>query len=299
MKSENLVTGTILVLLGLAFLGRNLGILPGIPWSNLWRLWPVFLIVVGLQVLFPKGKLSVLAPTVLIIAVIIALFGLGPFQRSTVDYGQQLQSIPVAERADVVGLTLRNVGVADLRVAGRELDGTDAVQYKAERAVIDRSEVDVSPTITTYYLYGNSSAGSRWFGSTTAPKVDIALDSNLLWHLDLGIGVGVIQANLIDVDWEKLRVDTGVGQLTVRVAPASWGRSMSVHNGVGSIRLELPAGAPVSLQLNTPSFMHNLERMGLQRQGDRYVSTAFEGSDTPLEIRVDGGLSHVAVHWVQ
>ena len=123
MKSENLVTGTILVLLGLAFLGRNLGILPGIPWSNLWRLWPVFLIVVGLQVLFPKGKLSVLAPTVLIIAVIIALFGLGPFQRSTVDYGQQLQSIPVAERADVVGLTLRNVGVADLRVAGRELDG--------------------------------------------------------------------------------------------------------------------------------------------------------------------------------
>ncbi len=295
MRSQNLVNGTILILLGLAFLGRNLGILPGIPWSNLWQLWPVFLIIFGLQVLFPKGKMSVLAPIILIIAVVIALFGLGPFQRGVQDYGSQRQSLALAESTTQAGLTLRNVGVAHLRVIGGELEGSQAMEYSANRQVIDRSDVEVSPAKTDYYLYGRSS--SRWVGMTALPNVHVVLDTGVHWHLDLSLGVGAVKADLQSLPWEQLRIDAGVGQISVQAGPAAWARTMAIHNGVGSVSLDLHREIPVSVRLNTPSFMNNLERAGFVRDGDRYVSANYRDSDTPLDITVDGGISQVSVRW--
>ena len=43
------VSGTILVLLGLLFLGQNFGL---ISLQSVWKFWPVILVVVGLGMLF-------------------------------------------------------------------------------------------------------------------------------------------------------------------------------------------------------------------------------------------------------
>jgi len=46
----------ILISIDLAFLGQNLGYLPSKIWTNLWRLWPLIVVLVGIEILF-RGRI--------------------------------------------------------------------------------------------------------------------------------------------------------------------------------------------------------------------------------------------------
>ncbi|MFN8595566.1 MAG: DUF5668 domain-containing protein [Anaerolineae bacterium] len=41
----------VLIGAGVIFLPNNLGVIQGNPWSVIWRLWPVLLIALGLEIL--------------------------------------------------------------------------------------------------------------------------------------------------------------------------------------------------------------------------------------------------------
>jgi hypothetical protein len=64
----------ILILLGIIFLLNNFGILPWTSWSYLWRLWPLFLIVPGIHMVFGKSPIahfiSILISLLLIVLVL-------------------------------------------------------------------------------------------------------------------------------------------------------------------------------------------------------------------------------------
>jgi|GEM_PF-865264 len=53
---SGIVFAVILIFAGIIFLLNNFGILPWNVWSSLWRFWPVFLILIGLQIIFGRSK---------------------------------------------------------------------------------------------------------------------------------------------------------------------------------------------------------------------------------------------------
>jgi len=50
-KSGNLTGGFVLITLGIVFILNNLGFLPWNVWETLWKFWPAFLILAGLEIL--------------------------------------------------------------------------------------------------------------------------------------------------------------------------------------------------------------------------------------------------------
>src|SRR5919197_5037441 len=50
-RRRSIVGPTLLIVLGGLLLLNNLGVLPWEVWGNLWRLWPLVLILVGLELL--------------------------------------------------------------------------------------------------------------------------------------------------------------------------------------------------------------------------------------------------------
>lgn len=42
----------LLIAVGLVFLAKNTGLIPGEGWGTIWRLWPVLLVVAGVDDLF-------------------------------------------------------------------------------------------------------------------------------------------------------------------------------------------------------------------------------------------------------
>lgn len=59
MKKEDggdVVGAALLIFLGLMFLANNFGLLPWSVWGTLWRFWPVFLILAGLQMFMGDSR---------------------------------------------------------------------------------------------------------------------------------------------------------------------------------------------------------------------------------------------------
>ena len=44
----------LLIAIGRVFLAKNIGLIPGEGWGTIWRLWPVLLIVAGMDDLFRR-----------------------------------------------------------------------------------------------------------------------------------------------------------------------------------------------------------------------------------------------------
>src|ERR1700743_1275968 len=73
MKNDRLIPGIILVLIGAAFLLDNFGYID-FHWSNIWHLWPIFLIIGGVNLVFAHNRTPL--ATALKIGVVILGFGL-------------------------------------------------------------------------------------------------------------------------------------------------------------------------------------------------------------------------------
>ena len=71
-RGPDLFWPIILIGAGIIFLLSNLGVITGNPWPILWNLWPVLLIVIGLDILF--GRRSMLGG--LIGAALGVMFGM-------------------------------------------------------------------------------------------------------------------------------------------------------------------------------------------------------------------------------
>ena len=48
-RNGNLLVGGVLIALGVVFLLNTMGLFPWRLWSQMWRLWPLILVVIGLK----------------------------------------------------------------------------------------------------------------------------------------------------------------------------------------------------------------------------------------------------------
>jgi len=78
MKNDKLIPGLILVLIGLVILLDNFGYID-FRWGNLWHLWPMFLIIAGVNLVFAHNKTPL--ATMLKVGVVIVGFALLLFGR--------------------------------------------------------------------------------------------------------------------------------------------------------------------------------------------------------------------------
>ena len=295
MNSRNLVYGTILILLGAAFLARNLGLLPGIPWAAIWQLWPVFLIVFGLQLLFPKGPLSALAPIVLILALLFAIFGWIPLFGSHVLPGTASLELP--EGVVSASLTLESMPFGNLQLVASDLADQEGLVYESTFAGMtsDTSFSD-RPTEIAYTLTGPSQR--RWVTSLLGSDLSFQLNRNLSWTVDLELLIGSAVIDLQEVDWRGGSLRTAIGSFVIRCGPTLLDRSFRIDNGIGAVRLDLLRGQSYAITLDSPGFLHSLEANGFQKQGDRYLSPEYSADRPTTHILIAGGLTQVSVRWI-
>jgi|GEM_PF-3159641 len=70
------IGGLLLILIGLIFLFSNFGLLSPAIWRVIWRFWPVFLILWGLQMLGTRSRVLTIIMTVLGILIILAVLAI-------------------------------------------------------------------------------------------------------------------------------------------------------------------------------------------------------------------------------
>ena len=288
----------ILIGVGVVFLLSNLGIITGNPWPVIWRLWPLLLIVIGLDILLGRragvGSLisAVLALLVVggVLWVLIAkptLPGLtfsGELQTKQIEYPlKDIQSAKVS-----IGFTTGTNQLNALSDSSNLIEG--AIRHYG---TLNFSAAD-SAGLATIGLHSSDVSFGFPFGDGSQERWDVSLNPKVAYDLDLDMGVGQSTIDLTKLTLTAGRINAGVGTTDLRL-PSTGKFTMSIDGGVGTVRIHLPGKMALHVEVDTGIGTFN-PGSRLRSVGDNiYETEGFSSADNASTLRVKAGVGTISV----
>lgn len=322
----------ILIAIGVIWFLLQADILSSANLVVLFRLWPIILVAVGLELLIGRNSrsLSLLigVGTVILLAVLMVFgpsLGLaGAANVQTVQYSEPLDDATSAKfdldfsvgNVDMRALSDSNTLInADLRYIG-EVD-FESSSTNGEKLVTLTSRNDSRnffDFLSFSFIDSSDQNSLRW---------QIRLSPSIPLALNLKGGVGTNTLDLGGVQLSSLRYDGGVGESTISLPSGSYDLDLnagvgglsvkfaddtavdaSIVGGVGRVTLDLPDNAPVRLEVEETlgdidmpgNFVEVSSNQDVDESGIwESVSYADAGDSARIRIVFDGGVGGLSV----
>lgn len=245
----------LLVGIGIVWLLSNLGIIQHVNLGSILRLWPLLLVILGLDILFSRqypwvGAVVSLLAVVGIVAFLIASPSLGVGSGPTTK--TETFTTPIGDANSVeydFDTASAPVFVSALDESGEELIVADITHRGTMR-------FDAAGTTSKTISLSESSDNNDWFYwdfSFDSLKWDIALSPVVPTDLYLNGGSGSIEMDLSGLNLTSLRTDFGSGSSDVILPENTTPYQADIESGSGSVNIELPSDTSLILTLDAGS----------------------------------------------
>ena len=271
-RRGNLAGPVLLIGFGTLLLMMNLGRVPVSLWGALAKLWPLALILLGLDLLIPRRSVAgsiVVAGLLLVVLFAGAAFALPVVTQGDLRGGEDL-NIPSSGEAQADIRLMPAAGL--LRVEALESSGpllAGAVRLPGKAHVETRVDQEGDRTIVEVKAASvvvpiNWGGEEAWvIGISRGPR---------LW-LAVTMGAGEIRIDARGLALDRLEATNGAGRIEVFLSAV--GTSASLSGGVGEIVIRVPAGA--SVRLNATTVLGGvIVPPGYQKVGGSYLSPGFK-----------------------
>jgi hypothetical protein len=264
MRRDTLFWGSILILAGILLMLGNLGVLE----VNVWSLiWPLFLIALGLWVLWG------------------VLFGRPPAETEEV-------TIPL-EGAGQARVRI-NHGAGRLRVGpgagpGDLVTGTfgGGVNQRVRR---DGETLDVKMSVR-----GHSFVMPWTWGARGAFDWSVELSGEIPLELICETGASDMRLDLSDLRVTNLRVETGASATDVTL-PANAGHTRAkIEAGAASVTVRVPTGVAARIRTEGGLASINVDRNRFPREGRVYRSSDYDTASNKVDLRIEAGVGSINV----
>lgn len=244
----------ILIGAGVLLLLRNLGYIQPFDINLLLRLWPLILVVIGLDLIFGRkaswvGGLIALLAIGAVIAFMFYSPSLGIVTTSGVrtetfstpveqtrhaEYRINASAAPVeldatAAGTDLISATFTHKGIINYEVSG-DKEKTIRVSQTQEVNAWLQFDFDFSP--------------QKW---------DISLNPDVLSSLYFDGGSGAINMDLTGMNLDLLKADFGSGAADLVLPVSATSYSAEIGSGSGAIKLDLPKNTSIDMTLESGS----------------------------------------------
>lgn len=299
----------ILITIGLVFLLVNFGYIPGVTAIQLLNLWPLLLILAGVDIAIGRRwPLAALGIDVGVIALGLALLATqptvfsGPFFFFDRDGGVVGQRDVTVERRSVTSLSLDiNGGAGRFRVSGGSTMLVEAhspnEDLRLRRADFDKSGEHADVRI--------DHGGNRRVGSVT-PDVETRVASNVPTDLELNGGAGEFLVDFSDVILNSAEINVGAASLTLTLPKQTLATTAPATKPVAEVRIEVNAGASsilidvpegVEARVTTSGALLTLRSSNprLSVNGSSAETPGYASAQTRVTVRITAGASSVTI----
>jgi hypothetical protein len=267
-------------------------------WGELWKFWPVLIILFGLSFIIPRRRFWLML--VLTLGIPGACLGIAVAQ-SAPGYGppqfiQQEDTFPIGRvervEADIVfsgGALLIADYTEDPAILVKVQDGRERnVADRARSMAVEFGEKDGLAVLDVEPV--NLDLWDRW-----RVHWAILFNPGKLTYLDLSCNGSRVTLSLEDLQVKDLRLDMNActGWLTL---PASAGTAtIDIDMNVSNLEINVPTGVAVKIQADVNIGILNIDESRYPRQGDYYISPDYETSAIRVELYILADLSRVSI----
>lgn len=262
MRRDNLFWGGILLILGLLFLLQAMGLITDV----LGWFWPIFLMLLGVWVLFGKF--------------LPGSFG-GRGESFSVDL--QGESKMVVSFDHGAGSVKFSGGAASgLAMTGSKGIGLEIKSHSDGNVLT--VDLDAGPTFLPFL-------------GPEAGVWDIQLTEDVPISLKADAGASSLDFDLTNVKLTYLGVDTGASSLKVKL-PANAGHSLvDVESGAATIDITVPDGVGCRIRIEQGMSTINIDNSRFPHlDGGIYQSSDYDSAANKVEISLEGGANTVTIH---
>ncbi len=274
----------LLIGIGVVWLLGNLGWIPTPSLRMILRLWPLILIVIGLDIIFGRrspiiGGLIGLGAVALVIALLLLAPSLGlealqtDGELKTLTFSEPLGSATSARITldlERYPSTIEALSASDLLIDA-ELDTLTDVRFSASGA--RQKSVSIEPVTDFGFDFDwidLAGADAQW---------EIGLSPEVPIDLTVDVGSGSATLDLMFLEITELELDGGSGSVNLSLPESSSLYTANIDGGSGSFAIEFESGAEVRAVMNVGSGSFNI----------------VIGSSADLDMRIDGGSGSVNI----
>lgn len=310
MKADRIMWGIVLLFIGGVLLLENFGMID-FYWSSVWRFWPIFLIIAGINILFSKSKsqLAGIVSIAILVITLLFLFFKGqrePGRRQVLSdqsgeshkrnmpegkvMGEQRLSIPY--HADSVAkktvLNISGAGTSfDLKGVTDSLITVVSNQNDEPFLLINNLSTD---SITTLNL--KPKGKGEW--NPGGGDVEVSLNTKPNWEIYVKIGAGTFDFDLKDYKVRTFNFDGGAAALELKVGNLLPITDVNVKTGMADVKINIPLGS--GCQIRAKTGLSSKEFTGFTKLSDHiYETPNYKDAKNKIFINFDGGLSSFEV----
>lgn len=298
--------GLALITAGVTALGVQQGYIDRDWVTGAWRLWPLILIAIGLSIVLARTPFSILGT---ILAALIlgvaggALITAGAGGFNLACGGSEpadLQTQQGSFAGDSASVSL------DFNCGTLELSMTDASGWQARTGTTGGSSPELSSGSDSLTI--RSPQNGFRFGEGKQ-RWEVTLGSATTYDLQVDINAADATYDLAGGRFSRVNVDPNAGSMRFDLSGASID-DFSLSMNAGSARIQTDADTAFtgtismnagSIQLCTApdaalrirvdaniTFSHNLDSSGLDRSGETWTSSGFDGADRAIDLTLEG-----------
>jgi cytochrome c oxidase subunit IV len=290
--------GLLLILIGGLALVGNFG-LATIEWSNLWRLWPLFIVAAGLSILSFKNIIWKIISVILSVVAVAAIAWvlLGGFKQIGVsidtlkNYNETIQIASGEIKSAEVSL---DAGASEVYISTADQIGIATAGLTSNFATLEKtSSVSGSIQKVDFSMKTENKWFNNWVGSYRN-KWDIKLTRNLPLSLNVNAGACDADIDLSDAKLNMVDIDMGASDLTLKLGKNQSLANVTIDSGASSILVRVPTESGVKLV--TEGGLSSKELADLKLSSDKtYESNNYDSAISKINITAKIGVSSFTI----
>lgn len=293
MRYRSYFWPAVLILAGVVALLVNVGAIPVDRLILLVNLWPLVLIVIGLEVIVRRTFHGVSADVATAAVVVLAIIGATAYVA--------INPSPLAAHEEDVKAPLGELKQASLEVdagsANITVSGSDlgADLYRAHISY-PGPKPDVSLDASTGELSISQRSNSPFGFETGRFGLTIQLNSAIPWAITENTGASHDTINVPQLKVSRIGINTGASQEDLTLGPPTGVVPVEVNGGALTVHVHRVSGAEASVSVSGGAVSLNADGHSTHGIGDlHYESSGFSGASDGYRITVNGGACTVTL----
>ena len=293
-RRKEIVGPVFMIGLGCVFLLSSLGLLGWGAWDVLWRLWPLLLVAVGIEIIVGRRSIWISLLSVMLIFAVLAgaiwLSGLGTLggERLTSETISQALDADIAQAEIYLAPAVGDLNLFPLTESDNLISGD--VNIGKGRPVW--SDYDVSGDTAKFYVevrsvtvYPNNFGWDWDFGLTTLIPL----------KLDVSMGVGDMSLDLAGLTVSRLDVSQGVGEITVFL-PFQDSYRADISQAIGNIVVVVPDDIGVRIEVSRAISAFSVPS-DFEHRGDFYYSPGYDNAEVHADLEISQAIGNIEVKY--
>ena len=324
MKANKIVDGLTLLLIGIILLANTLNILEWSVWSNIIKLWPLFLVSWGISLIFRGKSLSFLGPLIIFLGIIV---GVGASYMGINFEGEMVREVKTLSREIIV--EVEKVPEIETALETEITPETEASLKTKEYPEIERASIELNLNVgkltlgestpllyecISQYRYKEFEPFEKFSHTEKEANIliyhlpvikrrisnnirnhwQLKLNNEIIYNLSVETGALNTDCNLSAFKVEKLYIESGASN--IKLVVPKYNSKIIIDAGASNIDIAIPKNVGTTVNIDSGIAIKDLD--DFIKRDSMYISNNYYSSEFKVDIEIDCGVSHINIHYI-